>query len=163
SANARRRSRARRVRPRTSTSARRSGPMCFTPTRWSRITALAMSWATCSGCSTATSTASCAPICWDADERCATSVPAGMSAGALARRALAEDAGTGDVTTRATVDERSDGHALVTQKAPGVIFGLAVAEAVFAELDPGVQVERLVDEGAWREGGGVMSLRARAC
>ncbi len=50
---------------------------------------------------------------------------------ALVRRALAEDIGAGDVTTAATVAPRRRARALITQKAPGVIFGLEAAEAVF--------------------------------
>jgi len=82
---------------------------------------------------------------------------------ALVRRALAEDVGTGDVTTLATVGEGERGRALVTQKAPGVVYGLRAAEAVFAELDHEARSSRLVQEGLWREEGGpVLEVRARA-
>ncbi len=77
---------------------------------------------------------------------------------ALVRDALQEDVGTGDVTTRATVDPQTRARALITQKAPGVIYGLEAAEAVFSQLDPEAQMERLVEEGLWREGGPVMSV-----
>jgi nicotinate-nucleotide pyrophosphorylase (carboxylating) len=77
-------------------------------------------------------------------------------------RALAEDVGQGDVTTEATVPADARGHALITQKAPGVIFGLDVAEAVFRALDPAVATRRLVAEGEWREGGPVMRLEGSA-
>jgi nicotinate-nucleotide pyrophosphorylase (carboxylating) len=69
----------------------------------------------------------------------------------LIDRALAEDVGAGDATTRATVDEGARARALITQKADGVISGLAVAEAVFLRLDPDAQIERLGAEGEWRE------------
>ena len=69
----------------------------------------------------------------------------------LVDRALAEDVGDGDVTADATVDEAARAVATITQKAPGVISGLAVAEAVFARLDPQAQIERLGPEGEWRE------------
>jgi nicotinate-nucleotide pyrophosphorylase (carboxylating) len=69
-------------------------------------------------------------------------------------RALAEDVGPGDVTTEATVSGRMRASALISQKSPGVIYGLDVAEAVFAKLDPQVRCERLVQEGRWRESGG---------
>ncbi len=72
----------------------------------------------------------------------------------LVERTLAEDIGAGDVTTAATVPEDARARALITQKAPGVIFGLDVAEAVFRQLDPDATCERLVDEGVWRERGG---------
>ena len=54
----------------------------------------------------------------------------------LIERALAEDVGDGDVTVAATVDPGARGVATITQKAPGVISGLGVAEAVFRRLDP---------------------------
>lgn len=69
---------------------------------------------------------------------------------------LAEDLGDGDVTSLATVPEDAQGVATITQKAPGVAFGIDAAEAVFAEL--GVAVERLASEGEWREGGEVLRV-----
>jgi len=69
----------------------------------------------------------------------------------LVERALSEDVGDGDVTTEATVDAAARGIATITQKAPGVISGLAVAEAVFLRLDPAARIERLGAEGEWRE------------
>jgi nicotinate-nucleotide pyrophosphorylase (carboxylating) len=82
---------------------------------------------------------------------------------ALVRRALEEDIGRGDVTTLATVSEDAQARALITQKAPGVIFGLEVAEATFRALDADARFERLVIEGRWRDGGGaVLSVTGRA-
>ena len=81
----------------------------------------------------------------------------------LVGRALAEDVGDGDVTTSATVAADARARALITQKAPGTIFGLDVAEACFALLDPDVRFERLVGEGSWRERGGpVLSIEGLA-
>ena len=68
-------------------------------------------------------------------------------------RALAEDVGAGDVTTQATVPEGARATATITQKAPGVVFGLDVAEEVFRQADPGVALERLAPEGVWQEPG----------
>ena len=65
--------------------------------------------------------------------------------------ALAEDIGDGDVTSRATVAEDARGVATITQKAPGVVYGLDVAQACFAARDPEVQVERLAPEGEWTD------------
>jgi nicotinate-nucleotide pyrophosphorylase (carboxylating) len=73
----------------------------------------------------------------------------------LVDAALAEDVGTGDVTTEATVPASARGAATITQKAPGVISGLDVAEAVFRRLDPQCAVER-GPEGVWREPGAVV-------
>ena len=81
----------------------------------------------------------------------------------LVRAALAEDVGAGDVTTAATVSEQACAHALITQKAPGVVYGLHAAEIAFALLDPDARFERLVAEGVWREQGGpVLSIAGRA-
>jgi nicotinate-nucleotide pyrophosphorylase (carboxylating) len=81
----------------------------------------------------------------------------------LVRVALAEDVGSGDVTTLATVAADAPGGALITQKAPGTIYGLDAAEATFAALDPDASFERHVREGVWRERGGpVLAIRARA-
>ncbi len=80
----------------------------------------------------------------------------------LVRTALAEDLGSGDVTTEATVAADAAARALITQKAEGVIYGLAVAEEVFRELDPDVEVRRCALEGVWRDGGEVLELRGLA-
>lgn len=61
--------------------------------------------------------------------------------------ALAEDVGAGDVTTEATVAEDAVGTAEIVTRAPGVVAGLAAAEAVFSALDPDVRFERLAMEG----------------
>jgi nicotinate-nucleotide pyrophosphorylase (carboxylating) len=71
----------------------------------------------------------------------------------LIDRALAEDVGAGDATTEATVDAGARARATIVQKAPGVISGLEVAEAVFRRLDPNAAVERLGPEGEWRAAG----------
>jgi nicotinate-nucleotide pyrophosphorylase (carboxylating) len=81
----------------------------------------------------------------------------------LVRRALDEDVGTGDVTTDATVAADARAQALITQKAPGTIYGLDAAEACFALLDPHTRFERLAQEGRWREQGGpVLSIEGSA-
>jgi nicotinate-nucleotide pyrophosphorylase (carboxylating) len=82
---------------------------------------------------------------------------------ALVRRALEEDVGPGDITTAATVTGDAGARALVTQKAPGVIYGLDAAATAFTLLDPDASTERLVQEGVWREQGGpVMAIEGRA-
>src|SRR3712207_7487130 len=73
----------------------------------------------------------------------------------LVDRALAEDVGSGDVTTEATVAADARGTATITQKAPGVISGLDAAEAVFRRLDPDCTIER-GPEGVWRGPGAVV-------
>jgi len=65
----------------------------------------------------------------------------------LARRALEEDAGRGDVTSELTVDEgaRAAGRFVAREKL--VVFGLEAARAVFHEADPEVRFSALVSEG----------------
>jgi nicotinate-nucleotide pyrophosphorylase (carboxylating) len=77
-------------------------------------------------------------------------------------RALAEDVGDGDVTTAATVAPDVRARARITQKAPGVIYGLDAAQETFGALDPAVVVERLVEEGVWRESGPVLGVEGSA-
>ncbi len=80
----------------------------------------------------------------------------------LVARALAEDLGGGDVTTDATVPADTRAHAVIQQKAPGVIYGLDVAEQVFRSLDPDATFAREVAEGVWRETGEVLRIEGRA-
>ena len=81
---------------------------------------------------------------------------------AVVARALAEDVGEGDVTTAATVPEGAMARARITQKAPGVVYGLDVAIETFRTLDPDLAVEHLVAEGVWRDGGPVLALEGSA-
>jgi nicotinate-nucleotide pyrophosphorylase (carboxylating) len=82
---------------------------------------------------------------------------------ALVKAALDEDVGSGDVTTDATVAPDARARARIVQKAPGAIFGLDAAEAVFLQLDPDAHSERLVAEGVWRvQGVPVMTVEGRA-
>jgi len=82
---------------------------------------------------------------------------------ALVRSALEEDIGPGDVTTTATVDADLRARGVITQKVPGVIYGLRAAEIAFTLLDPDARAQALVAEGHWREEGGpVMSVEGLA-
>ncbi len=67
--------------------------------------------------------------------------------------ALAEDLGSGDLTTEAVVPEGAQARARIEQRAPGVISGLGVAREVFERLDPSLGFEALAPEGEWREPG----------
>jgi nicotinate-nucleotide pyrophosphorylase (carboxylating) len=80
----------------------------------------------------------------------------------LVRRALAEDLGSGDLTTQATVPDGTPARARITQKQPGVLFGIDAAELAFAVLDPSARFERLAEEGVWRDGGPVLDLEGSA-
>ena len=80
----------------------------------------------------------------------------------LVSRALAEDVGSGDVTTAVTVPDGARARATITQKAPGVIYGLDAAEATFRALDSELGLRRLVDEGQWRHDGRVLQIEGSA-
>jgi len=73
-------------------------------------------------------------------------------------RALAEDVGAGDITTKATVPPGTRARARIIQKAPGVVFGITAAEATFTALDPAALASRLAPEGQWRDGGPVLEV-----
>ena len=66
-------------------------------------------------------------------------------------QALAEDVGDADITSEATVSPGTRAVATITQKAPGVVFGIDAAEATFLALDPDVRLERLGPAGEWRD------------
>jgi nicotinate-nucleotide pyrophosphorylase (carboxylating) len=76
----------------------------------------------------------------------------------LVARALAEDIGDGDVTSMATVDDDARAQALITQKQPGVIYGLLLAELCFRALDPAIGIDREAPEGEWLEPGPVLEV-----
>jgi len=68
----------------------------------------------------------------------------------LVARALREDLGSGDVTAEAVVPEGATGRATITQKAPGVLFGLEPAAEVFRQTGAG-DLEIAAAEGEWRD------------
>ncbi|MEJ7786120.1 MAG: carboxylating nicotinate-nucleotide diphosphorylase [Solirubrobacteraceae bacterium] len=78
------------------------------------------------------------------------------------RAALDEDLGSGDVTSLATVPADARAVATITQKVPGVVFGLDIAEEAFRTLDDAVELERLGPEGEWGEGGPVLRIAGDA-
>lgn len=67
--------------------------------------------------------------------------------------ALAEDIGTGDLTTVAVVPRDARARARIDQKQEGVLAGLDVVQAVFRRVDPGVVWQGRSEEGEWRQGG----------
>lgn len=77
----------------------------------------------------------------------------------LVSRAFAEDLGDGDVTAAATIPADAQALARIRQKAPGVVYGLDLAERAFRALDAGAAIERRTEEGVWREDGPVLEVR----
>jgi nicotinate-nucleotide pyrophosphorylase (carboxylating) len=61
--------------------------------------------------------------------------------------ALAEDVGSGDVTTLATVPENTTAIASMVAREPLVVAGIELAEAAFREVSPSVTFKRLVKDG----------------
>jgi nicotinate-nucleotide pyrophosphorylase (carboxylating) len=67
---------------------------------------------------------------------------------AIIDRALAEDLGSGDVTSEALVSSETRAVARAVAKEPLVAAGAEVFARVFYRVDAGVRVERLVEDGA---------------
>jgi len=67
---------------------------------------------------------------------------------ALVERALAEDLGSGDVTTRLTIPEGQQARGAFMAKEELVVAGLPVATEVFELLDASSRCEPAVEEGA---------------
>jgi nicotinate-nucleotide pyrophosphorylase (carboxylating) len=70
--------------------------------------------------------------------------------------ALAEDIGTGDVTTLATVSAESGAKALVRAREPLVVAGLGFAQASFLELSPDVAITLSSRDGERVSAGGIL-------
>jgi nicotinate-nucleotide pyrophosphorylase (carboxylating) len=69
----------------------------------------------------------------------------------IVAQALAEDVGTGDVTSEATVPAEARGRARIVQKQSGVVYGLGLVAETMRQC--GVEdVDNLVVEGQWRDG-----------
>src|SRR5260370_397681 len=66
----------------------------------------------------------------------------------LVRLALAEDIGDGDITGEAAVDAGRTALARIKAKAPGVLAGVKVAEAVFHAVDPELDFEAACVDGS---------------
>ena len=77
--------------------------------------------------------------------------------------ALDEDLGRGDVTTAATVGlaDTTQAVAIMNARVPMTVFGLDLAAAVFALVDPRIAIERHVADGAGVDGGRAPLLTAR--
>jgi nicotinate-nucleotide pyrophosphorylase (carboxylating) len=74
----------------------------------------------------------------------------------LVARALAEDIGSGDVTTEATVPPDGRGHAMLVAKSTLVVAGLAIAAEAFVQVDGAAMLTARVDDGARCEPGAVL-------
>jgi nicotinate-nucleotide pyrophosphorylase (carboxylating) len=81
----------------------------------------------------------------------------------LVRRALAEDVGSGDATTAATVPPRATATARIFARETLVCAGLPIAAKVFCALDPEMRVEVRHQEGSFVDyGAELVSLAGKA-
>ncbi len=79
------------------------------------------------------------------------------------KRALAEDIGAGDITTVYLKFGDMAGEAELIAKDEGIIAGLPVAEAVFRTIDPNMEFNTIVEDGAQvRKGTKIATIRGRA-
>lgn len=79
------------------------------------------------------------------------------------RAALAEDIGSGDVTTLATVPASAKIVAVLRAREPLVVAGLAFAESAFRQLSPSVRIKRLArDRQAVQAGAGLLRISGAA-
>ncbi|GIW20956.1 MAG: hypothetical protein KatS3mg065_1252 [Chloroflexota bacterium] len=75
---------------------------------------------------------------------------------------LAEDVGSGDVTSEAVVPAEARCRAEIRLEERGVVCGLAVARRVFTALDPALEWTELVGDGTLAEPGSIAVLAGRA-
>lgn len=74
-----------------------------------------------------------------------------------AARALAEDVGTGDLTSLLLIAATDLGQAEIIAKAAGVLCGLAVAKEVFRQVDPAIAFTPAQSDGARLQPGAVVA------
>ncbi|MDD4171897.1 MAG: carboxylating nicotinate-nucleotide diphosphorylase [Syntrophomonas sp.] len=76
----------------------------------------------------------------------------------LIKRALEEDIGYGDITTRSLIPAEQKARGLFVAKTPGVVAGIKVSQAVFAYIDSATEFEVLKDDGDTIEPGDVIAV-----
>lgn len=75
---------------------------------------------------------------------------------AFIQAALQEDIGDGDHTSLSTVPADARGTAQLLVKDRGVLAGVELAQAIFREVDPALQVNVFIQDGTWIEAGQVI-------
>jgi nicotinate-nucleotide pyrophosphorylase (carboxylating) len=80
----------------------------------------------------------------------------------LIERALAEDLGDGDLTTRAVLPDGTRARALIRQKEPGVVAGVDATRMVLERVDSTLAFVDHCPEGMWREEGAVAEITGSA-
>lgn len=65
----------------------------------------------------------------------------------IVERAIAEDVGAGDITTRLTIPEGVAASGVILAKEAGILAGMQVAKLCFAVVDPSVEFVPLASDG----------------
>ncbi|NQV02311.1 MAG: carboxylating nicotinate-nucleotide diphosphorylase [Bacteroidia bacterium] len=73
----------------------------------------------------------------------------------IIKMALSEDIGDGDHTSLATIQEGTEGMARLLIKSNGVLAGIQVAKEVFRQVDPGLRITCLIEDGRFVEIGDI--------
>ena len=71
----------------------------------------------------------------------------------LVDMAIAEDLGTGDITTQALVLDNAVTSGWFVMKQAGVVAGVPFLEVLFQKLDPEIKVTKYVEEGSYQKAG----------
>jgi len=71
----------------------------------------------------------------------------------IVERAIVEDVGSGDITTRLTIPETATASGVILAKESGILAGMRVAELCFQVVDPTVAFAALASDGARVEPG----------
>ncbi len=66
----------------------------------------------------------------------------------IIHQALAEDLGSGDHTSLATIPERSTGSSRLLIKEKGIVAGVEIAREVFRQVDSSLQFSQLIADGS---------------
>ena len=75
----------------------------------------------------------------------------------LISQAITEDLSRQDVTTKALIPQTQKGKALIMVKGRGVIAGTGIAKQVFLKVDPKLEVDILISDGAEVKPGDVIA------
>ncbi len=78
----------------------------------------------------------------------------------IVRKALAEDLGAGDLTTRLTVDKETHGRAEIAAKEAAIVAGLPLLRKICAAAGGGVEIRECVLDGSRVDVGDVLAVLA---
>ena len=76
---------------------------------------------------------------------------------------IAEDAAERDITTESVVDENIECNAVIESKEQGIVCGIDFAEMVFINIDPSINITKIVQDGtAISKGDILLELQGKA-